>query len=252
MWQNCLYISLNYEKMNTEKIKKIAIDNTPEVDIVVVENAFRHNVIDPLKGGSNIGIELGVAQGGFSKRMVDSKKFKKFYGVDSYSDTHDTDEYKLALKTVGINKNYNLLRMFFDDAYDLFEDNYFDFIYIDGYAHTGEEGGRTISKWYKKLKVGGVLAGDDYHENWPLVMWAVNSFVNQIGGKLFVTGKTEKIAFSEFPSWYIIKDKNVEDVNIPMMLDHYAHKEKDRIGAIRKRRVFIRNIERKLKKIFNR
>ncbi len=30
--------------------------------------------------------------------MIDSKKFNRFYGVDSYSDTHDTDEYKFAFK----------------------------------------------------------------------------------------------------------------------------------------------------------
>ncbi len=237
--------------MNKEKIKKIAIKNTPNVDLVIIKDTFRHNVIDSLNGGNNIGIELGVAQGGFSKRMVDSKKFNRFYGVDSYSDTHDTDEYKFALKTVGIDKNYNLLRMFFDDAYDLFEDNYFDFIYIDGYAHTGEDGGKTLSKWYKKLKVGGVFAGDDYHKDWPLVVWAVNNFVNQIDTKLFITDKTEKVAFSEYPSWYVVKDKEVNNINIPKILNNYADKEKDRIGAVRQRRVIIRNIERKIKKFIN-
>ena len=43
--------------------------------------------------------------------------------------------------------------MTFDDAIDLFEDQFFDFIYIDGFAHTGEEGGETLIKWYRKLKV---------------------------------------------------------------------------------------------------
>ena len=86
-----------------------------------------------------------------------------------------------ALKYIGIeNTTYSLLRMDFDDALLLFEDNYFDFIYVDGFAHTGEEGGKTLIDWIKKLKVGGYLAGDDYHNDWPLVVWAVNDLAKKL------------------------------------------------------------------------
>jgi hypothetical protein len=34
--------------------------------------------------------------------------------------------------------------MSFDDALDIFDDEFFDFIYIDGFAHTGEEGGNQL------------------------------------------------------------------------------------------------------------
>lgn len=43
------------------------------------------------------------------------------------------------------------------------------FIYVDGYAHTGEDRGKTLFDWYPKLKIGGLMAGDDYHDDWPLV-----------------------------------------------------------------------------------
>ncbi|MDC1120300.1 hypothetical protein OAT72_00365 [Alphaproteobacteria bacterium] len=56
-----------------------------------------------------------------------------------------TDEYKSAIKLVGLDSNYTLLRMSCDEALDLFDDNYFDFIYFDGYAHKGEEGGKKFS-----------------------------------------------------------------------------------------------------------
>ena len=107
--------------------------------------------------------------------------------------------------------------MTFDDAYDLFEDNYFDFIYIDGYAHTGEEGGETILQWYKKCKVGGVIAGDDYHDDWPLVKWAVNDFIKQSNLKLFITDKTEPTGFCKYPNWFAIKDDS--DININRTFD---------------------------------
>ena len=136
-----------------------------------------------------------------------SGRFRKFYGVDLYEDHHNTKEYIGALKTIGLEKNYCLLRMSFDEAIDLFDDAYFDFIYFDGYAHTGEEGGKTFSNWFKKLKVGGMFAGDDYHDDWPLVKWAVNDMVTKIGCDLNVTIKTENTYLNRYPTWFFIKEK---------------------------------------------
>lgn len=55
-----------------------------------------------LTGSENIGIELGVAAGGFSSAMVNSGAFKLFFGVDIYGDNHDVNEYKTALREVGL------------------------------------------------------------------------------------------------------------------------------------------------------
>ena len=90
--------------------------------------------------------------------------------------------------------------MSFDDAIGLFEDNLGDFIYFDGYAHTGEEGGKTFSDWYKNLKIGGVFSGDDYHDGWPLVKWAVNDMVSKLNCELNVTGKIENTHLNRYPS----------------------------------------------------
>jgi len=195
--------------MNTADIRKLAAAKTPDVKIRIEKSFYRHNVIDSLTGTDNVGIELGVAGGDFSKRMVDSGKFKIFYGVDLYGDHHNTDEYKHALKFVGIERNYRLLRMSFDEALTLFDDDYFNFIYFDGYAHTGEEGGKTFVDWYRKVKIGGVIAGDDYHDDWPLVKWAVNSFVKALDLELAITGQTETTNLSRYPSWFFTKTRNV-------------------------------------------
>ena len=196
--------------MTDHDIRELANQSTPKVNFKIYENYHRHNVLAALKGRNNVGIELGVAGGHYSKRMVQSGKFKRFYGVDLYEDHHDTKEYISALSLVGIEENYSLLRMSFDDALDLFEDNFFDFIYFDGYAHTGEEGGKTFSDWYKKLKVGGVFSGDDYHDDWPLVKWAVNDMVSKLNCKLNVTGKTENTHLNRYPSWFFTKEKDFE------------------------------------------
>jgi hypothetical protein len=194
-------------EMDADDIKKLAAKNTPDVKINVKKDFYRHNVIASLSGADNVGIELGVAGGDFSKRMVDSGKFKIFYGVDLYCDHHTTDEYKRALKFVGIERNYKLLRMSFDEALALFDDDYFDFIYFDGYAHTGEEGGKTFVDWFHKVKVGGVIAGDDYHDDWPLVKWAVNTFARALDLELSVTGLTETTNLSHYPSWFLTKTR---------------------------------------------
>ena len=195
--------------MQTEDIKKLAAEKTPDVKIKIKKDFYRHNVIDSLAGTANVGIELGVAGGDFSKRMVDSGKFKIFYGVDLYADHHNINEYKQALKLVGIERNYKLLRMSFDEALELFDDDYFDFIYFDGYAHTGEEGGKTFVDWFRKVKVGGVVAGDDYHDDWPLVKWAVNTFAKTLDLELSITGLTETTSFSRYPSWFFTKKRDV-------------------------------------------
>ena len=196
--------------MDYDQIKRMAVVSTPIVNTTLHENFFRQDVLSLLDNKNSIGIELGVAGGHFSHRMIKSGMFEKFYGVDLYEDHHNTSEYIDALKLIGLDQNFVMLRMSFDEACAVFENNYFDFIYIDGYAHTGEEGGKTFSDWYNKLKIGGVFAGDDYHDDWPLVKWAVNDMVTNLGCELHITGKTEATNLNHYPSWFITKTSDRE------------------------------------------
>lgn len=153
-----------------------------------------------------VGVELGVAAGEFSHRMVASGRFETFFGVDMYADTHDVAQYKQALRHVGLFGPYKLLRMTFDEAFELFPDESLDFIYIDGYAHTGQEGGETIWRWARKVKVGGLIAGDDYHSDWPLVVEAVDAFALETGFDLVCTTEIEAgTNYSGHPSWAMLK-----------------------------------------------
>mgnify|MGYP003677075507 CR=1 FL=1 len=58
------------------------------------------------------------------------------------ADTHDTEEYKGALKKVGLFAPYKLLRMTFTEALDLFDGHTFDFIYVDGCAILEKKGAK--------------------------------------------------------------------------------------------------------------
>ena len=59
---------------------------------------------------------------------------------------------------------------------DQFEDNSFDFIYIDG-AHDYESVKKDIELYAPKLKTFGILAGHDYEHTWPGVIKAVDEIV---------------------------------------------------------------------------
>lgn len=196
---------------NSKHAIHTCIENTPRIELEEISSVRRDDVVKRLINDNNIGIELGVAEGVYAKRIIDSGKFSMLYGVDKYGGTksHGTEEYKTALTRIGISDNrYTLLRMSFEEALGLFEDNYFDYIYVDGFAHTGQEGGKTLIDWYPKLKPGGLMAGDDYHEDWPLVRWAVNDFVNKLGVKLMVSGSEPGVKWCEYPTWFIEKPSN--------------------------------------------
>ena len=126
---------------------------------VIVSNIDRYEIVKHLKGNNNIGVELGVAEGGFSYKMMETKKFKYFYGIDSYDIfQHNENEYIQTKKKLSIFRNYNLIRKKFESALNNFEDLSLDFIYIDGFAHEGNDGGKTLVSWLKKLKVGKMSA----------------------------------------------------------------------------------------------
>jgi hypothetical protein len=145
-------------------------------------------------------------------------------------------QFRKALLTVGLDRNYHLLRMTFAEAFDLFPDNFFDFVYVDGYAHTGEEGGRTILDWYAKVKPGGILAGDDYDPvRWPLVVWGVHHLVSQLGVPLRVTEHVMDGNYSNYASWFLTKpmQETASPLKPDPLLQAIGQEERDAVAARR-------------------
>jgi Methyltransferase domain len=167
----------------------------------------RDDIARLLKPGG-IGVELGVAAGDFSARILEKSDIGFLFSIDMWAGDrgHGVDEYKLAIRRLYPHRTRNTpLRMRFDEALDLFPDGYFDFVYVDGYAHTGEENGATIRNWYPKVARGGILAGDDYHADWPLVVKAVDDFVKQLQLPFFLINCRENTWNSKYPTWFTIK-----------------------------------------------
>lgn len=158
-----------------------------------------------------IGIELGVAEGLFSHALLKEGSFGHFYSVDMWAGDrgHDIDQYRRALKVLEEFRDRNTcLKMRFDEAIEMFEDSFFDFIYIDGYAHTGQENGETLEMWWPKLKPGGLFAGDDYSEKYPKVIAVADDFASRHSLKLSILKPAAvENTWSRSPSWIARKPK---------------------------------------------
>lgn len=149
---------------------------------------------------NSIVIELGVAAGCFGVDMFKTNPNIQYIGIDRWSDHHDEAEmYKAINKLKNYAPRVAIMRYSFENALPLFHDEFADLIYIDGYAHTGQDNGKTLDDWYPKLKSGGIFAGHDYCKKYQLTINAVNAFSNKHNLTLNI------INDGDHPSWWIFK-----------------------------------------------
>jgi len=159
------------------------------------------------------GLELGVRTGVFSRELLGTKHFAHLTGIDAWGDVsrgHENSEYITALKALrSFRENSTVIRMFFEPAAAAFEDESFDFIYCDGYAHTGGNNGKDFEQYWPKLKKGGLFAGHDYGGKYPLVKTYVDKFFadkkakGEVAGELFITSAGDTVDNER--SWYMRK-----------------------------------------------
>lgn len=130
------------------------------------------NYIEPKKI-----VELGTHYGCSFFAMCQSIKDRKLNYIELFAvDTWKGDEQaglygeEVWIKVNEIKKksytevNAKLLRMYFDEASRLFEDETFDLIHIDG-LHTYEAVSHDFSVWLPKLKKNGIMLFHDIHSD---------------------------------------------------------------------------------------
>lgn len=146
-------------------------------------------------------IELGVAAGKFAAEMLETNPSIIYHGIDRWSDHHDTDEMECAQARLWPwRERATLIRSTFAKHLPWVEDASADLIYVDGYAHTGQEGGQTLRDWWPKLKPGGIFAGHDYDPtHYPQTVAAVDDFARDMALEIRII---EEIPH---PSWWTIK-----------------------------------------------
>jgi len=160
-------------------------------------------------------IELGVMQGKsacyLGECIKESGKKIKVELIDVWSHEQDTTqectytEYKdtqipfypiietnaivkpfNALKKAGVIEYFNFIQASSFKAHLLYDNNSFDFIFIDG-DHQYNSVKQDLNNFYPKLKAGGMFAGHDYNKDLnPGVVRAVDEFVARRKLKLAV------------------------------------------------------------------
>jgi hypothetical protein len=157
---------------------------------------------------NGIAAELGVANGVFSDIILKKSNIDYLYSIDMYGDSkHTVEQYRVALAQLVAHRKRNcILKMKFDEALPLFPDKYFDFIYIDGFAATGQDGGSALHDWYPKIKDGGVFSGHDYDDKWPHTKKAVDEFARQYKLKIHTVGGTPdpEDESNKYASWFVV------------------------------------------------
>jgi len=127
------------------------------------------------------------------------------YSIDRWSGDrgHDDKQYLEALeKLLPYSPVSVVMKRDFVSALDLIPDGSLDFVYIDGYAHDGNRGGKTFEDWFPKVRIGGLIGGHDYSDSWAKNKEAVDGFLqrrrHQLGEPFFTTA-------DKHPSWFAEK-----------------------------------------------
>jgi hypothetical protein len=153
---------------------------------------FYKEAIEKYQDGSHF-VEVGSWKGKstvfMAVEIANSDKNIKFDCVDTWQGSLDEEPhrndpciinctlYDEFLKNIEPVKHIvNPIKSTSVEASKLYNDASLDFVLIDA-SHIYEDVCDDICSWLPKIKTGGTLAGDDYSEQWPGVIRAVNELI---------------------------------------------------------------------------
>jgi hypothetical protein len=165
-------------------------------------------LIELLKNKSTIvGLEIGNYDGTGADFLLTSLPQLTLYGIDPYqiytdwngrlthhADDPDSAEKKAKIKLAKHEQRFIHYKQTSDDALVNFENDFFDFIFIDG-LHTYEQVLLDCKNYYPKLKQGGVFSGHDYN-----TIQGVRQAVDE-----FAHTQNKIINLIPTDAWYFIK-----------------------------------------------
>ena len=162
-------------------------------------------LVDLLKNKKElIGLEIGCYAGQNANYLLENMNIKELHGVDPYIQyidwnggltchPEDTAENQ-ANQRLSSYSNFIKHKKTSDDCVTDFENEMFDFIFIDG-LHTVDQVLKDCRNYYSKLNPGGIFSGHDY-----TLITGVNQAVTQ-----FAKEVNKQIQTMPTDSWYWIK-----------------------------------------------
>lgn len=177
----------------------------------VIPDCPRSNLPDFFKEmGFKVGAEIGVYKGGFTEKFC--KAGLKMFAIDPW------EAYQGAGRTQAKQDRQNFLyshtrrtlepydceiiRSRSMEALRYFEDEYLDFVYIDG-DHSFKYFAEDIVEWTKKVRPGGIVSGHDYFYYGP----QSTNLICQVGPVL--DAYVEAFRIKSF--WVFGEDKSAPD-----------------------------------------
>ena len=156
--------------------------------------------------------EIGVMKGDHARYLYRVMIPKKMYLIDCWEpidrrekgeDYRDCDAYyKCTVERFGDKSNVEIIKGRSWEVMPTFEENSFDFIYIDG-DHYSEACSKDILNGLRLVKLGGILAGHDYGSKSGLPV--DNGFIG-VAGALFAVFEGMSIN-GETGDWWVIVDE---------------------------------------------
>jgi hypothetical protein len=169
-----------------------------EVKLTIIEEfdpkwISGRDVLDLLKDIPNpVGIEIGVDEGPTSWWFLKNREDLKLYGVDPYveyqdwypggfisQDSNNNKYERMKTRMESFGNRWTHYRMTSDQALTKFNDDSYDFIFIDG-LHEYDQVLKDCRNYWPKIKKGGVFSGHDYKVI-AGVGKAVDEFAAEIG-----------------------------------------------------------------------
>lgn len=150
--------------------------------------------------------ELGVDKGDYSKQILEKNKPNKLFLIDSWENmltSHSIDvahskKFYSVKKMFERNANVSIIKKDTNQSYKDFDEEYFDWIYIDA-DHHYEPCLSDLNKWSKKVKPNGYICGHDFLSKPKKgfgVNQAVDKFLQDTGYKFI--GVTNEDNFKSF------------------------------------------------------
>lgn len=95
--------------------------------------------------------------------IINSKKNIKFDCVDCWL---DEEVYKTFINNIEpVKMNIKVIKSFSNKIVNNYNDNSLDFVFIDAH-HSYESVKEDINLWYSKIKIGGIIAGHDFWDEY--------------------------------------------------------------------------------------
>lgn len=131
-------------------------------------------------------IEIGTFTG--ESTVIFGDHFEKVIGVDPMLSGYDKNDmasqcdfnevFDMFVDRIKEYDNISLIKKTSDDVVSDFEDESFDFVYIDG-IHTYDQVKKDIKNYLPLIKKGGVIGGHDYVKGWSGVIKAVDEVLGK-------------------------------------------------------------------------